>query len=30
MKCKIILKYQEMNKIVNLLGIGEKQWECEL
>ena len=30
MKCKILLKLQEMNKIANLLGIGEKQWECEL
>ena len=30
MKCKIILKQQYMNEIVNLSGTGEKQWDCEL
>ena len=30
MKCKIILKQQYMNEIVNLSGTGEKEWGCEL
>ena len=29
MKCKITLKEQSMNKSVNFLGTGEKQWGYE-
>ena len=28
-KCKITLKSHKMNKTVNFLGTGEKQWGCE-
>ena len=30
MKCKTMLKQEQMKKIVNLLETGEKQWGCEL
>ena len=28
-KFKITLKWHKMNKAVNFLGTGEKQWGCE-